>query len=163
MFLIAGISFIARSAMDLGSPVYYDPVTVLDYAAVIGTTVAMLALSISLGFGFSKRLTRLGRGLVWIPATGAAVSGLANFAEDGLGVSAAGVLFAVGNLAILAGLLLAGIVVLLRIHREYGAWLLALFGVFFLPLAVTKTATGVVCLVIAFRLRSLSADQASGV
>lgn len=113
----AGLVFVLRAAIGLFNPDYWSPQSPLDYAAAASTSLAFVCLSVGL-WGFSRsrpgRPTRPSRAhAAWRIAVSvcwfsAAAIGVSNLLEDVLGLKALGIVWVVGILALLAGLLGAG-------------------------------------------------------
>lgn len=152
VFASAGVAFTSRGIMDLGDPAFANPKSLFDYSAVIGTTAAMMLLGIGLalvtrGGGLKGRA----RSIVWVPIAALTLSGTANLLEDAFGVSALGIMFGIGNLFVVVGLLATGISAVID-RRNTGAlrWLiLALGAAFFLPVTISWVVLGLLCLAIA--------------
>jgi MFS family permease len=114
--MLAAAAFsLGNAAIGLADPDSDDDQSATDYAAELALSAALIGAAAALLFlrqydvGRSRRVGGLG----WSVAVGgAALAGVANFFENGLGVSAFGLLFALGGLALLIGLLTASIAVL---------------------------------------------------
>jgi hypothetical protein len=149
--IVAGVNFMARGLMDLGHPDFANAVTPFDYAAVFGTTLAMYGLALGLGLlAVGGELTGPARRIAWVPVAAFALSGTANLLEDAFGVSEVGILFGVGNLFGLIGLLATGIAALLRGQndRVVALLILGLGLAHFLPVTIGWVLIGVLCIAI---------------
>jgi MFS family permease len=109
-FLAAAALSLANAAIGLADTNSDDPQSVSDYAAVLVFSAALIGAAIALAFLRQLRAapfrSAASIGLA-VAATGAALAGVGNFVEDGLGVSAFGFLFALGGLALIIGLFAA--------------------------------------------------------
>jgi len=114
MVAAAGFS-LGNAAIGVADPNSDDAESVADYAAELALSAALVGAAAAFVFlrrydaGRSRRAGDLG----WqVAAGGAALAGIGNFFENGLGVSAFGLLFALGGLVLFVGLLTVGIAVL---------------------------------------------------
>jgi peptidoglycan/LPS O-acetylase OafA/YrhL len=116
------VAFLAAAALSLANVVIGfadtnsdDPQSVSDYAAVTLFSAALVGASAALAVlrrlraGSSRSAPSVGLG---VAAAGAALAGVGNLIEDGLGISAFGLLFALGGLVLVIGLLTAATMVL---------------------------------------------------
>lgn len=113
-----GSTWALRSAVGFAHPNYVNPVTLLDWIAVVSFSVALAALAA--GAWLIAELAGRGRSVVAaavILATGGVVAAIANFIEDGLGVKAFGDVFALGLGGVLVGLL--ALVALFSLARQF--------------------------------------------
>ncbi len=152
LFALSGASYIVRALMDLGSPTYYDPVTLLDYAAVVTTTVAMLTLAASIAsLAIRQVLHGASSKIAWIPTAALGIGGVSNLFEDAFAVSAIGFLFGVGSVLTLLGLAALAVSTLLdrRNDRRIGAVLALMTASIFLPGTLATAGVGVTCLAMA--------------
>ena len=152
IFIGTGVGFITRGLMDLGHPAFSDAATPFDYAAVVGTTLALCGLAVGLALlATGGELKGAARRLAWVPAVGFATSGTANLLEDAFGVDAVGILFGVGNLLGLIGLLATGVAALVnrRNDRIIGLLILGLGLAMFLPVTIGWVVLGLLCIGIA--------------
>ncbi len=134
--IMAGLAWLARAVIALYGPDYWSPRTPLDYAAVVGTSVALVLMAVGL-WGFyqhhsappsrAQTVWRIGVAVVCISALTVSIS---NFIEDALGVKALGGVWVIGILALPAGLLIAGISAFWV--KDFSRWV----GIFFLVCAV---------------------------
>ncbi len=111
LFVAVGILWCVRSLQSLAEPEYWDPVSVADWLAVFSFSAALFALAVALPL-----LARIigGRAVFWVsfvPAAGAAVSGVGNLLEDALQLGAGNVFYVVGGLVFWVGLLVWTLVV----------------------------------------------------
>jgi hypothetical protein len=134
---LTGVCWIAYSVFSLiVQPHYWDPASGLDYLSVALYSGALLSLAGGLVALYSY-IRRIGRahwvgtlGFV-LAIAGATLAGVGNLLEDGLGVSVMGwIVYVPGILALLAGLLVAAIIMLVT------RTLPAIYGVIFLLGAV---------------------------
>jgi hypothetical protein len=113
--IIAGLAWLVRAVIALHGPDYWSPRTPLDYAAVVGTSVALLLTAVGM-WGFYHRhpappsraqtVWRMG---IAVTCVSALTVGVSNLIEDALNVKGLGVVWAIGIVALLVGLLIAGI------------------------------------------------------
>jgi MFS family permease len=118
----AGLAaMLAAAAFSLGNAAIgladldSDDESVADYAAELALSAALIGAAAALLFlrRFDAGRSRRVGGLGWSVALGgAALAGVANFFENGLGVSAFGLLFALGGLALFIGLFTVSVAVL---------------------------------------------------
>jgi hypothetical protein len=114
--MLAAATFsLGNAAIGLADPESDDGQSVVDYAAELALSAALIGAAAAFLFlrrydgGRSRRVGGLG----WSVALGgAALAGVGNFFENGLGVSAFGLLFALGGLALLIGLFAVSVAVL---------------------------------------------------
>jgi hypothetical protein len=112
---MGGVVWFARAVIELYRPDYWNPRTPLDYAAVAGTSLALLTLAFGLwGFYLYKpappsRAQSVWRGAVMATCGSATIVGISNFIEDALGVQGLGFVWVIGILTLLTGLLIAGV------------------------------------------------------
>jgi hypothetical protein len=114
--MLAAAAFsLGNAAIALADPKADDSESVADYAAELALSAALIAAAAA--FVFLRRgdagRSRTAGNIGWTAsAGGSALAGIGNFFENGLGVSAFGLLFAFGGLALIIGLATAGIAVL---------------------------------------------------
>ena len=105
VYLIAvGIAFGVRGVITLQDPVYSEPVTGLDYAAVWTYSLALLLAGPA--FVILVRQARAGRAasnLAWIMAGAAVLTAVANAVEDGFDQEGFGVLYIAASLPFFFG------------------------------------------------------------
>jgi hypothetical protein len=109
--LAAAVFSLANAAVGLADLNSDDPDSVSDYLAVLLFSAALIGAAVA-----SALLRRLGAGRLgkaWhlglaLAVGGGALAGVGNLVEDAFGVSAFGLLFAFGGLALVIGLLTAG-------------------------------------------------------
>jgi hypothetical protein len=112
--LAAGLTWLARAAMALYKPDYWSPRTPFDYAAVIGTSAALILTAEGVWGFYQHHPAPPGRAqIVWrfsvlVVCVSALTIGVSNFVEDALNVKGLGIVWVVGILALFAGLLVAG-------------------------------------------------------
>ena len=133
VLIAGGVVWIVRAGLELAfQPNYWNPQGVVDYAAVAGSTLALLLLALgvwSIHLG-RQQASRTLSSWLWIVGLtlacgGALAAGLANFFEDWLSIKAFGDLFVWGSLALFIGLLLAGIsTIRARDVSRWTGWLL---------------------------------------
>jgi hypothetical protein len=114
----AGVLWGVRGAVRLAGSAYWAPQSPLDYAAVATYSLALLALMpVAVGLrslqepppGRWGRTGRWGSRLLFL---GAAMAGVGNLVEDGLGFPPASLVYVTGALLLPVGLLLLGIATL---------------------------------------------------
>jgi len=112
---LAGLAWLARAVIALYRPDYWSPRAPLDYAAVIGTSVALILTAVGV-WGFYQyhlvppsRAQTVWRVGIFATCLSALTIGVSNFLEDALRFKALGNVWVVGALALFIGLLLAGI------------------------------------------------------
>jgi hypothetical protein len=113
--LAAGLAWLTRAAIGLYGPDYWSPRTPLDYAAVVGTSAALILTALGV-WGFyqqhpapASRAQPVWRIGVFITCVSAFTIGVSNFIEDALNVKDLGLVWVIGIIALLAGLLIAGL------------------------------------------------------
>jgi hypothetical protein len=110
--LVAGGLSLANAAIGLADTDSDDPQSAGDYAAIVVFSAALVGAAIASGslrrLGAARSRRAAGLGLA-TAATGGALAGIGNLLEDGFGVSAFGLLFALGGLILIIGLLAAGV------------------------------------------------------
>lgn len=131
IWISTGIAWAVASLTQLAGAVYYDPVTLLDWTAVLAYTVALLWLGLSvwcIGWLVPSRAVRVVAVTAAIPPI---VTGLANLAEDGLGLAGASSVYVTGILLTVLGLVvLAGALLWSRARRLAGLMALVTIGLF---------------------------------
>lgn len=111
----AGCAWLVRGVIALYGPDYWSPRTPLDYAAVVGTSLALILTALGVwGFYQQHPATPSRAQTVWrvgIMATcvSALTVGISNFIEDALNVNGLGDVWAFGILTLTAGLISAGV------------------------------------------------------
>lgn len=113
--LAAGLAWLVRAIIGVYQPDYWSPRTPLDYAAVVGTSAALILTAVGV-WGFylhhpapPSRAQTVWRVSVLVICISAFTVGVSNFVEDALGVKGLGMVWVVGILALTAGLLSAGV------------------------------------------------------
>jgi hypothetical protein len=105
VYLIAvGIAFGVCGVITLQDPIYWEPVTGLDHAAVWTYSLALLLAGPALVI--LARQARAGRAasyLAWIMAGAAVIAAVANAIEDGFDQEGFGVLYIAGSLPFVFG------------------------------------------------------------
>jgi hypothetical protein len=127
----AGIAWLVRGVMAFYGPDYWSPRTPLDYAAVIGASLALFLMAVGI-WGFylqnpapaSRAQTAWRVGLT-VTCVAALTISVSNFIEDALGVSSLGTVWVIGILALLVGLLVAGFSALWV--NDFSRWVGSLF------------------------------------
>lgn len=133
-FVVAGALAIARAAIELADPVYWNPSSVLDYIAALLTTVAWATAGVA--FVLWWRTTPIRRGAVFllISGVGTAVSGVGNLLEDVLNLEVGELLFTLGGMTgAIAALVAAVLILTVRDPLRWSSLLLFTFvagGVF---------------------------------
>lgn len=164
LFAAAGFAYLVRALLDLGSPVYYDPSTMVDYTAVVFTTIAMMSLAAAIAsLAVTRIINGAARVLAWLPATALAVGGLANLLEDAFGMSALGFAFGNGNVLTLIGLFALAVLVLKGCdERAIGVILLLQALVIFLPVTLATAGEGILCLIMSYAQRTTGTSPRQG-
>lgn len=113
--LTAGLAWLTRAAIGLYEPDYWSPRTPLDYAAVVGTSAALILTALGV-WGFyqnyptpASRAQPVWRIGVFITCVSAFTIGVSNFIEDALNVKDLGLVWVIGIIVLLAGLLSASL------------------------------------------------------
>jgi hypothetical protein len=129
--LAAAACSLANAAIGVADSNAGDSQSVTDYAAELALSAALIAAAAAFLFlrrydaGRSRRAGDIG----WtVAAVGALLAGVGNLFENGFGVSAFGLLFALGGLVLFIGLLTVGIAVFAAASpwRWVGAFLVVL-------------------------------------
>ncbi|MBT8199906.1 MAG: hypothetical protein KJO36_05255 [Acidimicrobiia bacterium] len=107
-FAIAGISALGRWILEFADTRYYNPSSMLDYAAVISQSAAGVATGIALLLLLRNPPVRRGAFLVAIAAVGAISQGLGNLLEDVFDVEAGEWGFVLGGISMILALFAAG-------------------------------------------------------
>ncbi len=82
-FIASGVLTLVRATVELSGPVYYDPVSLLDYTAVVLTSAASGALAVaSYSWWRTAPFSRLSI-ILLVAAIGLAAESLGNLLEDG--------------------------------------------------------------------------------
>lgn len=129
--IAAGLACLARAVIGLYEPDYWSPRTPLDYAAVVGTSLALALLALGVWGFYAQHPAPPSRAqIVWrigvaVTCVSALTVGLSNFIEDAVGVKALGVLFPIGMVTLLVGLLSAGLSAFWV--KEFQPWVGGLF------------------------------------
>ena len=113
MLAAAGCS-LANAAIGIADSNSGDSKSFTDYAAELALSAALIAAAAALLFlrRYDPGRSRRAGGVGWtVAAVGAAFAGVGNLFENGFGVSAFGLLFALGGLVLFIGLLTVGIAV----------------------------------------------------
>jgi hypothetical protein len=114
LYLALGAVWAFRSLQSFSDPDFTHPDSVNDWLAVVSPSVGAVLLA---GALLSLPASGAGRWLLRLVAVAALVVGVSNFAEDGLGVGAAGTAYFIGTTALVAGLAISTVVLLLRPPR----------------------------------------------
>lgn len=113
-----GAAWIARGIQSFWDPNFSDPETAADWMAVILVTVGLVGVLPAVNVLTSGiRRSALTWGAVGLAGLGGVTAGVANLAEDGAGVEAAGGLYLIGTLAVILGLF--GLAILLMRRSEW--------------------------------------------
>lgn len=111
-FAIAGFFAVGRWSLEFSETRYYDPVSPLDYAAVISQTAAGVATGIALLMLLRSPPVRRGSFLLAFAALGAISQGLGNLLEDAFRVEAGEWGFFIGGIVMIFTLLASGVAAL---------------------------------------------------
>lgn len=157
----AGVLWIVRAGVGQADPRYYDPSTVLDYSAVVLTTLATVATGLAI-LAARPRLGRVGSILAFIPAFAFITMGVANLFEDAFGVKALGAVWGLGGLSMMVGLVLTTVASLAEPDdRKLGFGLLAFTVACLLPDEAREWAQGAAMLLVAYLLSWGSGEEPS--
>ena len=126
-FLAAGVLTSVRAAIELADPAYFRPVSVLDYTAVVVSSVAWGATAVALYFWWRHSPIRRGSTLALVAALGLAASSVGNLLEDAFSVDSGEWLFTYGGMTGAIAILALAVVVLSAPHplRWSGIFLFA--------------------------------------
>lgn len=111
---LAGLVWLARAGIALAEPDYWRPRTLVDYAAVVGTSLGLVLLAAGVGAFYRhhpaplSRAQRAWRAGVWLTWASALTIGVSNLLEDAVGLRALGSVWVIGIVTLLIGLLIAG-------------------------------------------------------
>jgi hypothetical protein len=144
-WLLAGIAWAVRSALELARPNYYDPVSLLDWAAVLSFSLAWLLSALAVLLLCRDVCTRPVRAIGLVFAIAAVVAGVANLAEDAFGQSWGGVPYIVGFLVAWLSLIPLAIAIWISRARRVALLPLALFA----SIALFNAGGGLLILVVA--------------
>jgi hypothetical protein len=115
VLIAGGLAWLTRAVIGLYGPAYWSPRTWLDYVAVAGTSLGLLLLGLGLWSFHRAYAAPPGRArTIWSAGIALACAssftvGVSNFVEDALRVRALGIVWVIGALVLLAGLLIAGL------------------------------------------------------
>ncbi len=126
-FVASGVFVTLRAAIELADPVYWDPVSFLDYSAAILSTVAWVVTGIALVSWWRTTPTRRGAVLLLIGGLGTAGSGIGNLFEDVFDLEVGELMFTYGGLVGAVGIL-AGALLVLSVNSPLRWTGLFLFG-----------------------------------
>jgi hypothetical protein len=116
IWLLTGVTWAARSAMEFAQPDYWDPMTALDWSAIWIYSAAWLLFAPSVLLLGRLAPSRPVMIVAAVVAFGAIVAGGANAIEDGLGFASFGPFYVVGFMTAWIGLLSLA-TVLRRAHQ----------------------------------------------
>jgi hypothetical protein len=144
-WLLTGFAWAVRSGLEFAKPDYYEPVTLLDWAAVISYSIAWLlsaGAALLLARDLEARLVRL---VAVVFAVAASTAGLANVVEDAFDQSWGGTPYVIGFLVAWIALIpFAGLVWRTKARR------MALLPVaLFASIALFNMGGGLVALIVA--------------
>lgn len=135
LWLAAGATWAVRSLMVFAHPAYADATTPLDWLAVWSFSLAFLLTALAIVTSPALTPTRASRRTALVVALAAAVAGIANALEDGLGVEAMFAVFAVGALVALYGPFLVAVTIAIgQRYRLAGWWAGVGLGFFTFPI-----------------------------
>jgi hypothetical protein len=129
-FIACGAFTLVRAAVELTEPVYYDPVSLLDYTAVVLTSAASGALAVALySWWRTAPFGRLSIVLL-VAAIATAAESLGNLLEDGFDSEFGASLYTSGGLTGAVALMVTAVVALATASpvRWSGLFLLAGLG-----------------------------------
>ena len=110
--LAGALALLGEAVFSLIDPVYYDPATFVDYAAVVSLTALGVATGIALILLWRDPPVARGSLFLLFAGIGAAAEGLGDLFEDAFDIEAAVWLFFGGGLVMMVSLLIAGIAAL---------------------------------------------------
>jgi hypothetical protein len=111
-FAISGVLTTIRAVIGLSDPVYWSPVSALDYSAAVLQSFVWLAVGWALFLLWRTMPSRRGSVFLLIGAVGAATLSVANFLEDVLGFTSAGWIYLIGGGIAVIAILVAGVLIL---------------------------------------------------
>ena len=111
-FAVAGVLTVGRAVIELAEPAYYNPVTLLDYTAAIGSSVAWGAMAVALFLWWRVTARRQWAIFLLLAAVGVLVSSLGNLLEDVFDVGFGEFLFSYGGMMGAISLMVAAVVAL---------------------------------------------------
>ena len=111
-FGVAGVSALVRYFLEFADPVYYNPASLIDYAAVVSATLVFVATGIALVLLWRNPPVDRGSLFLLFAGVGAVAEGLGNLFEDVFNVEAAVWAFFGGGLVMMVSLIVAGIAAL---------------------------------------------------
>lgn len=111
-FAIAGVSALFRWILESADPQYYDPESVLDYAAVTSQSVAGLATGIALLLLWRNPPVRRGSILLPVAGIAAIAHGTGNLLEDAFDIESGEWGFVFGGVGMIFALWGAGLIAL---------------------------------------------------
>ena len=126
-FVIAGGFVVARAVIELAEPVYYDPETLLDYAAATLSSTAWLATAVALARWWPAMPAKQASLLLLVAAVGIAASAVGDFLEDVVDVALGEPLFTVGGVLSAVSILITGVVLLVLRGARWPGVLLLMF------------------------------------
>ena len=131
----AGTLVLARSAVELAEPNFWDPQTALDYTAASLTTVAWSALGIALIFWWRAVPAHRARWVLFAAGVGSVVGALGNLIEDVIGLGFGVWMFVIGMPTGGLGMFVAAVILLATRSpiRWSGAFLLVYLAGLALP------------------------------
>lgn len=97
-FVLAGILVTIRGVIELAEPVYWEPVSLLDYTAAVLTTVAWVVTGVAFFLWWQITPKRRTSPLLLVAAIGTAVSGAGNLLEDVFDIEFGEFLFTYGGM-----------------------------------------------------------------
>ena len=118
LFLVAGMLALASTGLNVFGPAYYAPEGVFDYLAVVLFTTTLLATGIALIELFRNPLATWRPWPLLFPGGGAIAAGSGNLLEDVFNVEWAEWAFLFGGVAMVFGLVIAGLVILVVNSRR---------------------------------------------
>jgi len=135
LWFAAGVTWAVRSLMVFAHPAYTDPVSPLDWFAVWSFSVAFLLIGLAIVTSPALTPTRASRRTALVVALAAAVAGIANALEDGLGVEKMFTVFAISALIALYGPFLVAVIIAIgQRYRLAGWWAGVGLGFFTFPI-----------------------------
>lgn len=97
-FILSGVLVAGRAVVELTEPVYWNPVSIIDYAAAILTTVAWVVTGVAFILWWQSKPARRVAVLLLVSGAGTAVSGVGNLLEDVFDIEFGEFLFTFGGM-----------------------------------------------------------------
>ncbi len=160
-FMAAGASTLVRAAIELTEPVYYAPSSLVDYAAVVLTSVMSGALAVAFYSWWRAAPFSWLSIILPVAAIGIAVESLGNLLEDGFNSELGATMYNYGGLVGAVALLVTAVVALASgaSLRWSGLFLMAALGGAIVPNEAGLSLTGASFLGLGFWMNRLRAEE----